>query len=211
MKRISELIFSSVIFLSPVVTDASEKDDFKLVKQQGDVALYERWVTQPNQEQVRELKAVFKVQATVPTVISVFKNQQKGKRWNANAKTYHVLTGPDEQSWITYIKYAVPWPMDDQDACLSYQVRKNMPGEPYTELLFESTNHSSFPVPQNTSRITGTKGKWLLQPEPGGQLQVTYLVKTDRNKKFPRWMADPVIHNNLFKTITNLKQVLENK
>lgn len=214
MKRLKVLLLFRILLLAPLVAAMpadDEGDDFKLVKQQGAIALYERWVTQPNQEQVREIKAVFRVQSSIPTMVNVFKDQREGKTWNTNAKSYSVLNGPDQNVWITYIKYSVPWPMDDQDCCLSYQLLNPAPGGTMAEILFESTTHSSFPESQNTNRITGTKGKWIMQQEAGGKMLVTYLVRTDRNKKIPRWVSDPVVHSNLFKTISNLKMLLEKK
>lgn len=210
MKSIGVLLVSSMLVMQAAMACPPLVDEFKLVKQQGNISLYERWIEVNQAEKVRELKAVFSVRSEIPAVVRLFKNPSKSKEWNVNAKEYSVLAGPDENTWITYLKYDIPWPMDDQDCCLSYQYRGNAGNENFAELYFESTTHSRFPVTSNTTRITGTKGRWILQKEPAGNLTITYLVKTDRSKKIPRWMSDPIVHNNLFKTITSLKNMLEN-
>ncbi len=120
-----------------------------------------------------------------------------------------LVAGTSEEEF-TLVKREGAVALDDQDCCLSYQFRKSS-NDKLAELFFESATHPDFPVPSRTTRITGAKGKWVMEQQNPGYLDITYLVSTDRNKSIPRWVSDPIIHNNLFKTITSLKKLLENK
>lgn len=206
MQSLPVLLLSSALFFNSLFADTSE---FKLVKQNKAITLYERWIPGAGGENVREIKAVFLVKAGVPAVIGLFKDQSRGMQWNTNASDYKIASQADEQHWITYIRYNIPWPMDDQDCCLLYQYHNLSGATNAAEVIFESTADSRFPLPDKTTRITGTRGKWIMEPATGGQIKITYMVTTDRSKKVPRWVSDPIIHDNLFKTMTRFKDLLE--
>jgi hypothetical protein len=143
-------------------------------------------------------------------VVALFRDQHQGREWNINASDYRVAAGNDAQHWITYIKYDIPWPMDDQDCCLLYHYREAAAKGETAEVEFLSTTDHRFPRLPKTTRITGTKGKWQMEPQAAGQLKITYTVTTDRSKTIPRWVSDPIIHDNLFRTMTKFKSLLEN-
>ncbi|WP_161596777.1 START domain-containing protein [Chitinophaga vietnamensis] len=207
MERLRTSMISCIWLLLPLLAESAGVDTFRLVKKDAVIALYERWISTGSGDKVREIKAVFQVKTNVAAVIGLFKDQQKGREWNINACEYRIIPSNDTSSWLTYIRYNIPWPMDDQDACLHYHYQSS---GTQSEVAFESATNSRFPVQHNTTRITGTRGKWIMEEQGAGTLQVTYLVTTDRNKKVPRWIADPVIHDHLFKTMTRFKSLLEN-
>ncbi|SEW42987.1 START domain-containing protein [Chitinophaga arvensicola] len=205
MEHLNVFLISSLLFFRSLTGDTSE---FKLVKQDNAISLYERWIPGAGGENVREIKAVFLVRCAVPAVVGLFKDQAHGRDWNTNASEYKIVPAPDPLHWITYIRYDIPWPVDDQDCCLLYRLRETNGS---AEVVFESINDQRFPLYNKTTRITGTRGKWIMEPTPGGPLRITYIVTTDRSRKIPRWVSDPIIHDNLFRTMTKFKGLLENK
>lgn len=208
MKSAMIVLVSGLLLTKPSAPPDAAIDEFKLVKNDGTIALYERWI-EKDDEKVREIKAIFEVKTDAPSVTSLFKNEAKGLQWNKKADQYKVVVDASGVKWINYIRYNIPWPMDDQDCCLLYQLR---PAEGNTsEIVFQSVNNNLFPVSKNISRITGTHGKWVLEKQPGDKMKITYLVSTDRKKNIPRWISDPVVHENLFKTMSSFKLLLENE
>lgn len=182
----------------------------KLVRQEKGVSLYEKWILSQKGEKVRELSALFTIAAPCSRIVQLLCDAKRGLEWNGNARSFSILTLEPQKRWITYIRYAVPWPLDDQDCCLLYKVTESKPGRS-TEIHFESMEHHRFPVPNKTTRITGTKGFWKLQEQPSGSLQVTYTVTTDRSATLPRWISDPIVYGNLFETMTAFKKIAETK
>lgn len=179
--------------------------EFVLVKQNKVVSLYERWIDH-GKETVRELKAVFTVHAGIDDITQLLADQQKGKQWTVHARDYRIIPVTPANKWITYIRYSIPWPFDDQDCCLQYVLTKQASK---TELHFESITHEQFPVQKNITRMKAISGKWVLEEKSKGIVQVTYLVCTDRSTTVPRWVSDPIIRNNLFESITAFKNILE--
>lgn len=190
------IVFFRLLFAKP------DTGEFRLVKQSENVFLYERWIDAGAGEKVREIKAVFLVHADAENILRVLKDPAKGKAWNVNAKHYQVMRTPDENRWISYIQYDIPWPFDDQDCCLAFHANGH-------EVSFESTRHSAFPVAEGMTRISGTRGKWMLEDTHSGNVKVTYVITTDRSKKIPRWVSDPIVHSNLIKTMEKFKSLAE--
>lgn len=202
------LVVIHTVFLQSLFAASPSIDEFKLVKKDATLSLYERWIAAEGGDKVREIKAVFSVKTGMPAIVRLLKDQSKGKEWNMDAKAYRILRFPEEHRWITYIEYGFPWPMDNQDCCLLYHYRES-PASSKAEISFESTLHNQFPVSKNIMRITGTKGKWIMEQQRSGEMKITYLITTDRSKKVPRWVSDPIIHSHLFKTMTKFKNILE--
>lgn len=191
-----------LLMIHLLTTTALRAADFRLVKRSGDIFLYERWLGEGDAA-VRELKAVFLVRAAAPAIIALLRDPQRGPGWNPSAREYRVLPDAGPDRWINYIRYAVPWPFGDQDCCLAFQVAGPL------EVRFESTQHPAFPPSEGRTRLTGVKGRWLLEPRHSGLVQVQYFITTHRNRKLPRWASDPIVHANLVKTMTQFKQLAE--
>lgn len=183
--------------------------DFELVKADRNISLYERWVKH-NGNTVRELKADFFVKAaSAQDVVALLKNPAKGPRWNTNAKSYKIAYTTNDAVWLTYVRYKIPWPMDDQDCSLKYSFNKRDLNNPVCNIYFEGILTEKFPVVKNVTRITGTRGKWVVEKVNNGSLKITYQIVTDKSASVPRWVSDPIIHDNLFKTITEFRKLLE--
>jgi hypothetical protein len=201
-------ILIAMMMLLLVFNTNAQAGDYKLVKKDGLISLYEKWIKVMNGEQAREIKAVFFVKATPTEAIQLLKDQSKGKDWNPNADAYKVVASANTNSWVSYLRYDIPWPVGDQDCCLAYTMKESATA---TEILFESTNHASFPSKSGVGRINGTKGKWLLEKNANGMMKITYTISTNKNTKLPRFITDPIIHDNLMESLTLFTEILENK
>ncbi len=209
MKKIQIIGCLLVMLMQTTIAGISGEGDFKQVKQENGVTLYERWITGSEGEKIREVKAVFTARTDVESVVNLLTDQTKGKQWNTNARDYNVITTGVRTNWITYIRYNIPWPMGDQDCCLSYRVSKDACNPRAGTISFESTISNQFPVTSSVTRIAGTKGRWQLEDAQNGTIRITYIVSTSRNKKVPRWIADPIVRNNLVSTMTTFRDILE--
>jgi len=207
MKRI--LLHCTFLVLVLPLVQLCRAGDFELVKAERNVALYERWIKH-NGNTVRELKASFTAKAaSAEAVVALLKNPAKGPKWNTNAKNYKIAYTSNDAVWLTYVRYKIPWPLDDQDCSLKYSFNKADLNNPVCNIYFEGITTDKFPVVKNVTRITGTKGKWMVEKVKEGNLKITYQIVTDKSASVPRWVSDPIIHDNLFKTITEFRKLLE--
>ncbi|MGE9315166.1 START domain-containing protein [Niabella sp. CJ426] len=203
------LPYFAPLILALMFINVCSASDFELIKAERNISLYERWVKH-NGHTVRELKADFIVKAvSAQDVVALLKNPAKGPRWNTNARNYKIAYTSNDAVWLTYVRYKIPWPMDDQDCSLKYSFNKSDLNSPVCNIYFEGVDTEKFPVVKNVTRITGTRGKWVVQKVNNESLKITYQIVTDKSASVPRWVSDPIIHDNLFKTITEFRKLLE--
>ncbi len=194
------------IFLLPMIVYGQ---DYTLVKRDGRISMYEKWIAVTGNDKVREIKFAFSLRAGVDDVIGLLANQEKAKQWNNTVSEYRILNADvGNTSWVSYIRYDIPWPMKDQDCCLQYKVARS---DGRAEIWFNSIQNKQFPVTGDVNRITGTKGKWLMQDMGNGNLSIVYTVSTDRNTSIPQWVSDPIIQKQFFKSFTSFISLIEKK
>lgn len=178
--------------------------DFVLVRKDHGVALYERWYSISDDLQAREVKATFVVKASAEEAIALIKDEAKGKEWNRNTESYKVLNKNDN-AWVGYIQYDLPWPVSDQDCVLRYDVYLR---DHATEVLFANTHHPAFPPQKRVQRIPQISGKWVFT-ERGNDIAVEYYITTTPSSTLPTWITDPIIRKNLIETLTGFREILE--
>ena len=202
------LLLLGMLLLTPAaIAGSPDTEHFKLIKKDEALTLYERWIPAAGGGTVRQLKAVFQVRSGVRDIVAVLRDPALVSRWNAGVMSSAICPSPGESDWLYYVRYDIPWPFNDQDCLLRYQVLDL--GNDAATIAFHSVESSRFPVPQGFDRITHVRGQWLVTPLDDGWLKVTYLVTTDRSKQIPRWVSDPVIHHHIFQTLTEFKRLVE--
>ncbi|RYE23951.1 MAG: hypothetical protein EOP51_08935 [Sphingobacteriales bacterium] len=202
-----KLLLILVAFLQNVATAQANTGIYKMVKQDDIITLYERWINNDKGETVRELKAVLLVKSDMNEVTALLTNNAKGKKWNTSASEYKVIGHATDGYWITYTRYDIPWPFEDQDCSLRYTVVNKTSSN--VEIMFDEYTDPQFPLHEGVTRIAGTHGKWILEDQRNGYVKLTYFISTDRSKKVPKWCSDMVVHSNMFKTLTAFKNTLE--
>jgi hypothetical protein len=182
--------------------------EYKFLKAKNGMSLYERWIS-GSKENVRELKAEFVVKSTIKKVLGIIQSQSKGKQWQTKASEYKIIKSQSTNEWLTYIKYDMPMFMDDQECLLLYTIDDVDPNSKLCSLSFSSTEDIAFPITKSVKRISGVVGKWVLKQVNENEVQVSYLIASDRDKSIPRFVSDPIIQDNLFTSMGHFKNLVE--
>ena len=200
MKRYNHLfVFLSILLIS----NGTSATDFKLVKTVNGISLYERWVPH-NGNTERELKAVFEITgAGLPDIITLLRDADKGNLWNTRASQYKIAGTTDQNTWLNYIRYKLPWPMDDQDCSLKYQAFPVA-----NAIFFESVSHPAYPRIKNVSRLEGTSGKWMIENGTVNRTKIVYQIITNKSTDVPRWISDPIVYDNIITMLSKFKKLL---
>lgn len=203
-----QLLTLSILALvaSSFTSRVSDGGNFTLVMNEKGISLYEKWVDIGNNRKARELKAVFTVTCTQAAALALLQDESKGTSWNANASSFAIKDNIGS-GWVNYIEYDLPWPMDNQDCVLKHN---KTAGTANLEVSFASTEHTAFPQKKNTNRIPDIKGKWVFVTDAGNQ-KVEYYITTSPSATMPRSITDPVVRNNLVKSMSSFKTLLEKK
>src|SRR6266436_4688226 len=92
----------SLLFVLVVISDSIAQDKFPegfaLVKKDGDIAIYERWIIFPDSDppqEAREVKGEFTALASIYRVLALIKDQTKIKIWQKHVSEFRVYPQPD--------------------------------------------------------------------------------------------------------------------
>ncbi|HMI66596.1 MAG TPA: hypothetical protein VK517_11190 [Cyclobacteriaceae bacterium] len=211
--RISLLFL--LVFLV-VISDSIAQDKFPegfaLVKRDGDIAIYERWIIFPDSDppqEAREVKGEFTAQSSIYKVLALIKDKTKIKIWQKHVSEFRVYPQPDTTFWLEYSYHDIPWPVSDQDHFLEYQLYERKPAEELF-LMFKSRKDPVLAPKQNGVTRMILSGSWRLQQVSPNQVKVTYRILS-MPIGIPRLFTDPVIRSNLMSTIQALKRLAEGK
>jgi hypothetical protein len=179
-------------------------EDFLVIKKDNGMELAERWIKSEGKTDRREVRIVMTVHTDPANFLRTLMDENMGKTWNVNSTDYRIkITGKDK--WISYIQYDLPFPLSDR---VCYFTNQSISYGDKTMVYFKSSHSDIFPHDSNYEKITGLEGKWILQRE-GRHYILSYHIISVPDKSLPRWMVDPVIRKNLWKSMENLRAILE--
>lgn len=183
-------------------------DEFKLVKSEKDVILYERWTILQNGSPGREVKAEFVVKAGLENIFALIKDEERTKIWYKNLSDCKI-TDEGENKWMAYYQYAIPWPLSNQDCVLYHKVETLSRTNRKLVIHFKSFDDQRFPVLPGIKRIEEIYGKWEVEAKSEDEFQIRYFITTSPSSSMPKWITDPIIRGNLISTMSNFRQQAE--
>lgn len=107
----------------PSVNGPNEK--FILVRSDDNIFIYTRWIPVTENRSTRQLKAEFIVDCPTGKVVSVLRDEKTYTKWMKASKTYYRLKTINENQWYSYVQFSIPWPLNNQDCILKYEVHQN--------------------------------------------------------------------------------------
>lgn len=183
----------------------SDSSGYQLVKKAKGIELYEKWYQITSNKLAREVKVAYHINTSIESAAALIENEVKATQWNKGSNQYKIIP-KDENSWVSYIQYDLPWPVDNQDCVLYYRV--SYVSAEQIIIDFKSIEHEIFPATENISRILDIKGKWIFSATPTGT-RVDYSITTMPSPTLPRWVTDPIVRNNLIDTMDEFRNILE--
>lgn len=196
---------------NPMRLRAQGKEGFVLVKKDGAIAIYERWLTYPSSNppvKAREVKGEFFYNNTIYAGLRLLQNENKVKQWQSHVSEFKVYPQRDTTTWLEYSYHDIPWPVSDQDHFMEYKVS----GET-DRILFISfgskANETLAPVRKGVTRMQ-LSGSWTLEQVSPGKVKATYRILS-MPIGIPKIFTDPIIRSNIMTTIEEYIALLEGK
>jgi hypothetical protein len=199
-------VFCSFMALA---TNAQDNEGFELVKKDGNISIYERWITFPKTSpplEAREVKGEFFFNNTVYAGLHLIQNEALIERWQSHVSEFKVYPQRDTTTWFEYSYHDIPWPVSDQDHYLIYRLVYQ--GNDKLFIAFESyVDAVRSPVRKGVTRME-LAGSWYLERLAPGRTKATYRILS-KPSEIPKFITDPIIRNNMMKTIREYIALLE--
>jgi len=190
---------------------AQVKDGFTLVKREGSVSIYEKWVNYPGANppvKSREMKAEFYYHNSIYAGLRLLRNESMITKWQGHVSEFKIYPQRDTATWHEYSYHDIPWPVSDQDHFMEYKISVHRPG--MLVVSFRSkVNNTLAPLRKGASRMI-LNGTWTLEEIAPGKVKATYLVLS-KPADIPRIFTDPVVRNNIVTTMQQFISILEKK
>lgn len=186
------------------------KENFELIKKEGVVSIYERWINYPKPDsptQAREVKGEFTVNSDIYSALHLIRNEKRLKEWQDHVTEFKVYLQKDTMMWYEYSYHSIPWPVSDQDHYLKYKLSV-IKAHQNLFVTFESAeNEKLAPIREDVDRM-GLNGSWHFEKISSRQIKVTYRI-ISKPSSIPKFFTDPIIRRNMMNTINAYIAILE--
>jgi hypothetical protein len=204
--RILFYVLAGFVFGS---VEAQTKEEFELVKKDGTISVYERWITIPNSDppvKAREVKGEFYFRNTIYAGLRLIQDEEKIMQWQDHVSEFKVYKQRDTTAWLEYSYHDIPWPVSDQDHLLVYTM--SAPGPGVIMLVFKSkVDDEIAPVRKGVTRME-LSGSWKLEQIAPNKVKATYRILS-KPIGIPKFLTDPIIRSNIMTTIKEYIALLE--
>lgn len=207
------LLLTLCFFTFNIPNFAQESTEgFSIVREDADIFIYERWITFPNSSppvKAREVRGDFKVQSTVAAALDLIQSESMIKKWQDHVSEFKVYLTDDTSTWQEYSYHDIPWPVSDQDHFLEYRIEEGSTADKIFITFQTKVNESLAPDREDVSRMS-LHGSWHLEKINENTIHASYRILS-KPSSIPRIFTDPVIRNNLMRTIKSFIEILEGR
>ena len=183
--------------------DPEHTTEWEQRKSEDGISIYTRKLNNRHAEW-RETKAAMTTNQPLGNCIEILAGTCK--IWESLPQmqsTEELDVGADGKFWVSYLVFDMPWPLKKQDLIVKCNLTWDMEHEVYLISLLSAPEY--IPRKKGVKRIEHFDGTWSLQQSDLNVTQVEYVAAAAGKSPLPRWVTEPIVHNNLIKLMSNLR------
>jgi ribosome-associated toxin RatA of RatAB toxin-antitoxin module len=192
----------AVLFFLPFYSPDVSKD-WAFRKEIEGIKIYTREATGSN---IKELKFTTIINSSMTNSIALLLDVDNYDRWVYKCAESTILEEIDELQSYCYYNIDFPWPMSDRDMIIYSTITQ----DPVTKTVVSNSygRPNYLPEKEGLVRIADHFNQWQFKPLSSGQIQVTYLLKSDPGGSIPSWMINLAIDQGPLKSMQGFLQQL---
>jgi len=193
------------IVLSFSTHAVSGSSDWELEKEEEGIKLkiYTREVSGSS---LKEFKGEMIVETTLTTLAALLLDSKAAPEWMHQCEKFEIIERTSPKQALIYFINGAPWPISDRDAVVS----STMSQDPETLVLQVDVEAVTGRLPKNDDyvRIPHMSGFWSFIPLSEGKVKVVYQVHADPGGSLPSWLANSVVVDTPYNTMSNMLKML---
>lgn len=196
------IILLIVILVYSNLNAFGQKNKWEFKKNEDGIVVYTR------EDKVTgniEFKASIELETTIDTLLKVFKDINSYTEWMAETKVSKILKIISNTERYIYFEADVPWPLENRDMPILEKTTITSKGAKIS--LTGKSNY--IPEKKGITRIEEAVGSWEFIPLPNNKVKVIYQFVADPGLDIPNWIINLFIVDGPYKTLTNLKSIVE--
>lgn len=184
----------------------AETSAWELEEEEKDINL-QIFTREVDGSNLKEFKGEMLVKTKLSTIAALLLDGQSAPKWMHQCEKFEVVEQIDALSAVVYFVNGAPWPVSDRDAV----VMSVMSQDPETLVLKAEISVVDDLLPEDDDyvRIPHMKGFWLFEPKAEGQVMVTYQVHANPGGSLPDWLANSVVVDTPYHTMSNMAEMLK--
>lgn len=164
------------------------------------------WTKPVSGSDFKAFKGQILINANVNRILSVIQDTQNLPEWYYKSKYAEQLQRINPDQSLNYSITSMPWPVSDRDSVILATVTRhtnghitiNMKGQP-----------EDYPAQANLVRVPTLNGSWHLEKVEEYVTIVTLQIATEPGGEIPSWLANAMVVDMPFYSLTNLKKRVE--
>ena len=199
------LFLTSILLLSPLVTQVTHANEWVLEASNNDVSVYSRsWPS----DAFREIKGETTVTASMRQLVSFLQDENINTRWVPYSGGAKILERPDQHQTYVHFKMNAKWPFKNRDTVALFTLSQNKNNKSVTIQLESAPNRIN--MVEGRIRIKEFSGFWELTPIDNVQIHIVYQTHLNPGGYLPAWMSNRVAYNSTLISLSNLKKEIVN-
>ena len=183
----------------------SDKYKWIFIKESDNISIYYR---ESDTLHYEELKFTTIYKSTPNEVLSIVSDVERLPQWSYICVGTEIIKVVSNKEWYYYYITETPWPLDNRDVVLHVTILQDSISGVIT---INSENFNGLlPEKEDYVRIVKLKSKYVLTPINENYVQVEFYFSTDPGGNIPLWVINSAISYGPIKTLTALKNIVEN-
>jgi hypothetical protein len=178
------------------------------VRKDPNITIYSRWVPVTETLKTRQVKVVFNCKADPEDAVALLREDHSFLSWMNGTAAYSRIKTTDDRNWYCYVRYGLPWPLNDMDCILKYRIEDPGGGSDARVLVTGVPEFMKYN--DGVTRIRNLQCEWIIRKTSPDSITVEYVQFSNQPSKFPRWIIDPIIQKSLIKSFNTFRGLLEN-
>jgi len=146
------------------------------------------------------------INASLQQTLAVIKDTENIPKWYHNTAVAKQITVVNTNQSLNYTVTTAPWPVTNRDSVTLVTDKPQANGEYLIEL---SARPEEYPKQENRIRIPKLEGFWKLVPLADNKTEVTLQIAAEPGGEIPSWLANSMVIDMPFYSLTNLKARIE--
>ena len=146
------------------------------------------------------------INASLYKTLAVIKDTLNIPKWYHNTAVAQKIATLNHNQSLNYTVTTAPWPVSNRDSVTLVTDKPQANGEYLIEL---SARPEELPEQENRIRIPKLEGFWKLVPLADNKTEVTLQIAAEPGGEIPSWLANSMVIDMPFYSLTNLKKRVE--
>ena len=181
-------------------TNAFSQNDWALKSDKEGIKVYTKDL---DNSPFKAVKTVCTIDASLTKLTAVLLDINSSIDWVYATKSCRVLKQPSPSELFYYSEVTVPWPVNNRDFIIRLKVWQDAKTKVVT---VEGENKPALlPEKKNVVRIQQCYSKWIIVPQPNGQVKIEYVLQVDPGGMVPAWLINLFATKGPLESFKNLR------